>query len=76
MFRQRGGGLDSFHECLAFFRKGAEVAFRLDTAPEVIGLSEKHSKADGHGGRDGSFPKDDLIDGAGRHADCACHGIL
>ena len=51
MFRQRGGGLDSFHECLAFFRKGAEVALGLDTAPEVIGLAKEYAKADGHGGR-------------------------
>jgi len=55
VFRQRGGGLDSFHECLALFCQGAEVAFGLDTAPEVIGLTKEYAKADRHGGRDGTL---------------------
>lgn len=70
------GGLDAFDEALAFGSEGAEVALDLDAVPESVRLAEEGAKADGHGRGDGAFAEDDLIDGAGRHADGTGHGVL
>ena len=63
-------------ELLVVFGQGTEVALDLDAVPEFRGLAEEDSKADGHGGRDGTAGVDNLVDGTGRDADGAGHGVL
>jgi hypothetical protein len=72
-FLRRG---DAGDELPAFFGQRAEVALDLKAMPEAFRLAEEGSEPDGHGRGDGAFAKDDFVDGAGRHADGAGHGVL
>lgn len=53
------------------FGQGAEVALDMDAVPEFRRLAEEGSKADGHGGCDGTAGVDDLVNGTGRDTDGA-----
>lgn len=70
------GRPDLGRELLLFFGQGAEITFDLQAVPEFGGLAEKGTKADRHGGRDGALTENDLVNGAGRHAKGAGHGVL
>src|ERR1035437_10214413 len=70
------GGLNVGGELVVGFGQGTEVALDLDAMPEFRGLSEEGTKADGHGGRCGSAGVDNLVNGTGRDADGAGHGVL
>ena len=70
------GGGDSSGEFAALSGQTAEIALHLDAIPEILGLAEKGTEADGHGGSDGALPEHDFIDGTGWHTDGTGHGIL
>jgi hypothetical protein len=69
-------GADAAGELAALAGEGAEFAVYLEPVPKPVRLTEEGSEADGHGGGDGAFTEDDLVDGAGRHAERAGHGVL
>lgn len=70
------GGANFGGELLLLFAQRAEVALHLQAVPELGGLAEEGSEADGHDGRDRTLAEDNLVDRAGRNADGAGHGIL
>lgn len=70
------GGLNVGGEFPLIFGQGPEIALDLDAVPEFCGLTEKRSKADRHGGRDGTAGMDDFVDGTWCDANGASHGVL
>lgn len=69
-------GLDLDGKLPASLVQSSEVTLNLKPMPELGGLAEEGTEADRHGGRDCPSAQDDLVDGAGRHADGAGHGVL
>ena len=73
---QFGSRSDFGGEPFLLLRQCTEVALDLDAVPELRGLGEKGTEADGHGRGDGALAEHDFVDGARGHADSAGHGVL
>lgn len=71
-----GRGFDVSGQFFLIFRQGPEVAFDLETVPELAGLSKKCSEADGHCWGDRTAGVYDFVDRTWSHTNGTCHGIL
>jgi len=63
-------------ELFVFFAKGPEIALDLQPVPELGGLAEEGTEADGHDGSNRSVAEHDLVDRARGDSDSAGHGVL